>query len=185
MHQVVSLVDALDAVLPCSLQQHDLASPSSLTLVPSSTPRSISRAYHSLDMYRMSNAKRHDTATLHTSQPCRLCCITGLEPGIVSASSSAFHELWFPPPPHHLCRCCFPRILRVHTEAPCAHMEGRTSCCYLREHAVDGSARSSFYGDWHFDPPFFVSASSTENGWSFTWARRGEVAHIDGFPGTT
>ena len=32
----------------------------------------------------------HDTATLHTSHPCRLRCIAGLEPGIVSASSSAF-----------------------------------------------------------------------------------------------
>ena len=32
----------------------------------------------------------HDTATLHTSHPCRLCCITGLALGIVSASSNAF-----------------------------------------------------------------------------------------------
>ena len=37
--------------------QHDLASPSSLTLVSCSTHRSISHAYHSMDMYRVSNAK--------------------------------------------------------------------------------------------------------------------------------
>ena len=52
-------------------------------------------AHHSMDKYRMSRAKGHDTATLHTSQSCTLCCIAGLEPGIVSASSSAFHVLWF------------------------------------------------------------------------------------------
>ena len=51
--------------------------------------------HHSMDMYRMSNAKWHDNATLHTSQSCRPCCIAGLEPGIVSASSSTFHVLWF------------------------------------------------------------------------------------------
>ena len=44
-----------------------------------------------------------------------------------------------PPPPYHLNRCCFPRVPLIHTQAPCTHMEAHTSCCYLREHAVDGS----------------------------------------------
>ena len=39
--------------------------------------------------------KWHDNATLYTSQSCMLCCIAGLDPGIVSTSSSAFHVLWF------------------------------------------------------------------------------------------
>ena len=57
-------------------------------------------------------------------------------------------------------RWCFFRIPRIHTEAPCTHMKGHTSCCNLREHAVDGSIIIRW--DWHFDLPFFVSLSSTE-----------------------
>ena len=56
---------------------------------------SRSPAWHTMgiDMYRMSTAMVHNTATLHTSHPCRLRCIAGLEPGIVSDSSSAFPTL--------------------------------------------------------------------------------------------
>ena len=79
-------------------------------------------------------------------------CIAGLESGMVSASSSAFHWLWFLPTPCHLHRCCFPRI---QMEAPCTRMEAHTSCCDLREHAVDGSIVIRW--DWHFDPPFWFS----------------------------
>ena len=40
-------------------------------------------------------ARNGKTAALHTSQSWRLCCIAGLELGIVSTSNSAFHVLWF------------------------------------------------------------------------------------------
>ena len=67
---------------------------------PSLVARDSSRspAYHSMDKYKMSRAKGHDTATLHTSQLCRLYCITGLALGIVSASSSAFLVVRFSSP---------------------------------------------------------------------------------------
>ena len=98
---------------------------------------SHSPAYHSMDMYRM-------PPTLHTSQSCKLCCIAELEPGIVSASGSAFHVFvgFSSSPPDHLYRCYFLRIPRFHTRD-------------LREHAVDGSIVIRW--DWHFDPPFFCS----------------------------
>ena len=48
---------------------------------------------YSMDKCRMCSEKWHNRATLHTSQSWRLCCIAGLEPGIVSNSSSAFHVL--------------------------------------------------------------------------------------------
>ena len=50
---------------------------------------------NSMDKYELSSEKWHDMATLHTSPSCRLCCIAGLEPGIVSNSSSTFHVLRF------------------------------------------------------------------------------------------
>ena len=85
-----------------------------------------------------------------TMPPC--ICIAGPEPGIVSASSSAFHVLWFSSSSSvsHVSL----RISRIHTQAPCTQMEAHTSCCDLREHAVDGSIVIRW--DWHFDPPFFL-----------------------------
>ena len=56
---------------------------------------SRSLAYHAMVKYRISSEKLHDRATLHTSQSCRPCCIAGLQPGIVSTFSSAFHALRF------------------------------------------------------------------------------------------
>ena len=48
-----------------------------------------------MDKFRMSSENWHDRGTLHTSLSWRLCCIAGLEPGIVSNSSSTFHVLRF------------------------------------------------------------------------------------------
>ena len=70
---------------------------------------------------------------------CRPFCIGGLEPSIVSTSSNAFHVLWFSSTsvsPVSLLSC--PVFHVYHMEAPCTHMEAHTSCCCVREHAVDG-----------------------------------------------
>ena len=104
-----------------------------LSLVAQETSRSP--AYHSTDKCIMSRAKGHDTATLHTSRPCRLCCIIGLALGIVSASSSAFLVGRFSSP-----SSAWSVLL------PCSMyaVGGRTSCC-LRE-AVAGPLSIPFGG---------------------------------------
>ena len=110
-----------------------------LSLVAQESSRSP--AYHSMDKCIMSRANRHDTDTLLASHPCRLCCISGLALGIVSASSSAFLVVRFSSP-----SSAWSVLLHVpRARAPCAHLEGRTSCC-LRERDVDGSLSIPFGG---------------------------------------
>ena len=115
----------------------------------------ISLVAHSMDKYIMSRAKGHDTATLHTSCPCRLCCITGLALGIVSASSSEFlvvrfssaSSAWSVLP----CSTCAAAMGAF--GGPHILLFERTSCWWITQH--------SFRWDWHLTLFWLVARYST------------------------